>query len=397
MQIIINREKKDGGASSIELRTSNSCILIGLGMPLITDKPGGIDGILISHLLPNHYTRLKQIDQAIPIYMSKPANELINIHNTFAAKNDCKPNILIIKHMRPFQIKDFKVTPYLIDDSALSALTFSIKAGAKSAFYINNLTNNSKNNSILIEKIFKDHPQGLDCLLTDSLETEDCAQNNKRPLQVRIETVLRTNKNITFLHTPSEDIDGIVSAYSACSKTGLIFVIDIYTAFLLDKLRKVSKAIPQLDWKNTKIRFTKDQADLLANAGYNTLLYAYNKHKIDLFDINRYKRNILMTVRDNTEFTGTIKDIDRVTGAKLISTVREGCLSEKLKGYCAQKGIEIEYIPAYTYKKAEALKVAVNALSPKTIIPIQLSPTVKYSQLSSNIKIIDSKEVIDIR
>jgi len=398
MQLIINREKKDGDANSIELRTSNSRILLSLDMSFIPDRAKGVDAILISHLLPNHYTCLKHIDQDTSIYMSRAANELVNIFDIFISNGNLKRNISAIKHMRPFQIVDFKITPYLINDSALSAIAFSIKADGKSALYINNLTDNNKN-SILIEKILKDHPQGLDCLLTDNLETktEDCAQNSKRPLRVYIENILRTNKNITFLFTPSEDIDGLVSAYGACLKTGSILVIDIYAAFLLDKLRKVSRAIPQLDWKNTKIRFIKDQADLLANAGYNALLYAYNKHKIDLFDINRYKTNILMTVRDNPEFTGTIKDIDRVTGARLISTSQKDRLSEKLKGYCAQKGIEIEYIHANIHKEAEALKAIVNALSPKTIIPIETSPAVKYSVLFSNIRIIDNKKVIDIR
>ncbi len=397
MQLIIHRKKKDGNANSVELRTNNSRILLSLDMPFTPDKAKDVGAILISHLSLNHYTCLKDIDQTIPIYMSRTANELINISNTFTANNDCKPNISTVKHMRPFQIGGFKIIAYSIDNSLLSTLAFSIEAGGKKIFYLHNTGNDI--DDISVKRILQDHPHGLDYLIIAGAETmgEARASNHIRSLRSRTEAMLRQSENITFFVNPSDDIESIISVYNACSRTGSIFVMDIYTVFLLDKLRKISKDIPKLDWKYIKIRFIKSQVDILSNAGYSTLLYAYNKHKIDLFDINRHKKNILMLVRDDLEFTHTIKDIDRVSGARLISTSQKDSVSEKLKGYCEQKGIEIECIPTDTHKKTEPLKMVVNALSPKAIIPIQTSQAVKYSQLFSDISIMDKKGVIDIQ
>lgn len=63
-------------------------------------------------------------------------------------------------------------------------------------------------------------------------------------MQKRIEEILQDAKNITFLFVSSQNIDKLISAYKACLKTDKIFVIDIYTVYILDRLRKSFSAAP---------------------------------------------------------------------------------------------------------------------------------------------------------
>ena len=430
MKIITYRGTHEIGGSCVELQTANSRILIDFGIPLVTgnkerfdiksiegktaeeliqlnilpDIKGlykhqekAVDAILISHSHLDHYGFMEYVNQDISIYMSRGAKELIDITNIFVTKRPSLIDPLLIKHMRPFQIKDFKITPYLVDHSAFDALAFLVEAEGKKVFYSGDFRGHGRK-SILFDRMLKGPPQAPDCLLMEGsmIGRKDWIYRDEISVQARIEKILQENKNITFLFTSSQNIDRLVSAYKACLKTDSIFVIDIYTAFVLDKLRKVSKNIPQFNWKNIKVKFINYHADILANAGYRNLLYVYNKQKIDMFDINRQKKRILMLARDNSVFPSLIKSIDGISGAKLIYSMWEGYLTEKFKDYCKDKQIEIESVHTSGHATIEDLKAFAKALNPKTLVPIHTFASESYPELFENVKILDDKEVLEI-
>jgi ribonuclease J len=430
MQLIIHRGSKEIGGSCIELQAGTSRILIDFGIPLVTgnkerfdtksiegksteeliklnilpDIKGlykhqekSVDAILISHSHLDHYGFLEHVNKDIPIHMSSGAKELIDITNLFVTKKSGTTDALLIKHMRPFQIKDFKITPYLVDHSAFDALAFLVEAESKKVFYSGDFRGHGRK-SILFEKILKYPPKTLNCLVMEGsmIGRKDWIYKDEYAIQSQIEKILKRHQNITFLFTSSQNIDRLVSAYKACLRTDSIFVIDIYTAFVLDKLRKISKNIPQFNWKNIRIKFIKYHADVLADAGYRNLLYVYNKQKIDMFDINRHKKDILMLGRDNSAFPSIIKSIDDISGAKLIYSMWEGYLTDKFKDYCRQKGIVIELIHTSGHATIEDLKGFAKALNPKTLVPIHTFSSESYPEFFENVKILDDKEVLEI-
>jgi ribonuclease J len=428
MKLTIHRGTKEIGGSCVELQSGNSRILIDFGMPLVTDNrerfdtksiegktteeliqlnilpdikglykhtEKAIDAILISHSHLDHYGFLEHVNQNIPIYMSRGAKELIDITDIFVTKKPTKVNASLVKHMRPFQIGDFKITPYLVDHSAFDALAFLVETEGKKVFYSGDFRGHGRK-SLLFEKMLKDPPKDINTLLMEGsmIGRKDWIYKNEVHVQSRIEKILQKKENITFLFTSSQNIDRLVSAYKACLRTDSIFVIDIYTAFVLDKLRKVSKSIPQFNWRNIKIKFIKYHADLLANAGYKNLLYVYNKQKIDMFDINRHKKKILMLARDNSVFPSIVKNVDGISGAKLIYSMWEGYLTEKFKDYCKQKGIEIESVHTSGHATIEDLRAFAKALNPKMLVPIHTFASEKYQDLFENVKMLDDKETL---
>jgi ribonuclease J len=430
MKLIIHRGTKEIGGSCVELQTGKSRILIDFGIPLITNtgerfdikdiatkttedlirlnilpdikglykgQERAIDAILVSHAHLDHYGFLEHVNQDIPVYMSRGAKELIDITNIFVTKNPAKIEASLIKHMRPFQVGDFKITPYLVDHSAFDALAFMVEAEGKKVFYSGDFRGHGTK-SLLFDMMLKDPPKDIDCLVMEGsmIGRKDWIYKDEQSVQARIEKILRENNNITFLFTSSQNIDRLVSAYKACLSTGSIFVIDIYTAFVLDKLRKVSKNIPQFNWRNIKIAFIKYHADVLASAGYRSLLYAYNKQKIDMFDINRQKNNILLMAKDNSVFPSIVKNIDNVSGAKLIYSMWEGYLTDKFKEYCKEKKIDIESVHTSGHATIEDLKAFAKALNPKTLVPIHTFASEKYPELFENVKILDDKEAMEI-
>ena len=426
MRIIIHRGTHEIGGSCVELMTDKARILIDFGMPLVGEekKPFDsktlvgktvddlkklkilpdikglyntedrvLDAILISHSHMDHYGLLNYVHPDIPIYMSQGARELIEISSIFTPNKIGKLNSHIIKSRRSFDIGDIIVTPYQVDHSAFDALAFLIAGGGKRLFYSGDFRGHGRK-SALFEMMIKNPPKNIDCLLMEGsmLGRDDQKYKNEVSVQTRIEEILKAANNITFLFASSQNIDRLVSAYKACLKTNSTFVIDIYTAYILDRLRKVSKHIPQFNWRNIQVKFYKNQADTLASKVSTKLLYHYNSKKIELFEINKKKDKMLMLARDNSIFPSIVKGIDGITGAKIIYSMWEGYLTEEFKGYCRQKGIVVEQVHTSGHATLNDLKAFAKAINSRVLIPIHTFEASRYSDIFENVKVLNDKE-----
>jgi len=428
MQLIIHRGTQEIGGSCVELSTEKSQILIDFGMPLVNDKKEpfnsriltnksiddlkklkilpdikglyrgeekAIDGILISHSHMDHYGFLSYVNPDIPIYMSEGAKILVEISNMFIPHKIGKLNVKTIDKIKSFAIGEFKIESYLVDHSAFDARAFLIEAEGKRIFYSGDFRGHGRKN-ILFDRMISNPPKNIDCLLMEGsmLGRSKQVYKDENAVQKRIEEILRDSPNMNFLFVSSQNIDRLVSAYKACLKTGHIFVIDLYTAYILDKLRKVSKNIPQFNWRNIRVKFIKSHADALAERVSQKLLYFYNTKKIDMFEINRKKNKILMLARDNSVFPILVKGIKGAGGANIIYSMWGGYLTDKFKDYCRKKGLTIEHIHTSGHATLEDLKKFAEALNPKALIPIHTFEASYYPCLFKNTKILKDKELI---
>lgn len=430
MQLTIHRGTKEIGGSCVEVKTEKTRILIDFGMPLVGAKKEkfdsgvlknrsveelkklkilpdiqglynseekSIDAILISHSHMDHYGLLNYVHKDIPIYMSQGAKELIEISSIFTPNKLDRINSRVSNAKKSFSVGDISITPYLVDHSAFDALAFLIEADGKRLFYSGDFRGHGRK-SVLFERMVKNPPKDIDCLLMEGsmIGRGDQEFKDEVAVQARIEEILKSANNITFFFASSQNIDRLVSAYKACLKTNSTFVIDIYTAYILDRLRKVSKHIPQFNWRNIRIKFYKNQADILARKVSTKLLYYYNSKKIELIEINKKKYKILMLARDNSIFPSIVKGIDGITGAKIIYSMWEGYLTEEFKNYCRQKGLVIEQVHTSGHAVVEDLKMFANALHPKKLIPVHTFEPQQYTRLFNNATLLKDGEAIHV-
>ena len=430
MKLTIHRGTQEIGGSCVELSTADTRILIDFGMPLVDknrerfnsnvlknrsiaelkeekilpnikglykDEDKSIDAILISHAHLDHYGLLSYVHPDIPVYLSAGAKELIDITNIFIHREQKNLKTEFIKNKKSFTIKGLKITPYLVDHSAFDALAFLISSNTARLFYSGDFRAHGRKSS-LFKQMIKNPPESIDYLLMEgSMLTRDKQKyNNEDEVEKKIEETLKEHANITFLFASSQNIDRLVSAYRACLKTDSIFVIDIYTAFILDKLKKISKGIPQFNWKNIRIKFLSQHADSLANAGYRELLYVYNKRKITSLEISKNKNRILLLSRDNSVFPRLIKEIKDVKGSKIIYSMWDGYLSDEFRQYCKTKGLIIKYVHTSGHATLEDLQEFAKALNPRTLIPIHTFEAAKYPDLFENVKILKDGEVLEL-
>ena len=430
MRVVIHRGTQEIGGSCVELSTDKSRILIDFGMPLVNDKkepfnskilagksiedlkelkilPGinglykgeekTVDAVLISHSHMDHYGFLTYVHPDIPIYMSRGAEMLIEVSNIFLPHKTGELNVRTIQHKSPFKIRDLTITPYLVDHSAFDALAFLIEAEGKRVFYSGDFRGHGRK-SVLFDRMLSDPPGNIDCLLMEGSMIERGKQiyKDEAAVQSRIEDILRSSSGVAFLFVSSQNVDRLVSAYKACLKTGRIFVIDIYTAYILDKLRKVSKNIPQFNWRNIRVKFLKNQADTLAQKVSTQILYHYNTKKINKFELDSIEEKVLMLARDNSMFPALVKSLLNVEGAKIIYSMWQGYLTDKFKGYCRDKGLDIEQVHTSGHATVEDLEAFAKAISPKTLIPIHTFEGKHYPEMFENVRILKDGEFFEI-
>ncbi len=430
MKLIIHRGTKEIGGSCVELATSKSRVLIDFGMPLVNarrepfdskvlagkspeelrrlgvlpsikglyrDEEKSVDAILISHSHMDHYGLLGYVHPDIPIYTSEGTRILMEASNIFTPCKVGNINTRVLDKRQKLEVGDVTVIPYLVDHSAFDALAFRVEADNRKIFYSGDFRGHGRK-SALFKRIVAHPPKDIDYLLLEGSMIGRGKQVFKDEVAVesRIEKILRSNNNIKFLFASAQNIDRIVSAYRACLKTGHIFVIDIYMAYILDSVRKVSRKIPQFNWRNIRVKFLKSHADTLATKVSKELLYRYNARKIDMEEINEKKDRILMLARDNSVFPAIVKSIKNIAGARIIYSMWEGYLTEEFKNWIAQKGLAIESVHTSGHATLQDLKAFANALKPRTLIPIHTFEPRQYPALFRNVRVMKDGEALDL-
>lgn len=430
MRLIVHRGTKEIGGSCVELTTEKARILIDFGMPLVNTKrepfdskvlvgkspeqlkrlgilpdikglyrneEKSVDAILISHSHMDHYGLLGYVHPDIPIYTSEGAKILMEVSNIFTPCKVGNINTQVLDKRQKLEIGDVAVAPYLVDHSAFDALAFRIEADGRKIFYSGDFRGHGRK-STLFKNIVAHPPKNIDYLLLEGSMIGRGRQVFKDEIAVEshIEKILRSNHNIKFLFASAQNIDRIVSAYRACLKTGHIFVIDIYTAYILDSVRKVSEKIPQFNWRNIRVKFLKSHAVTLATKVSKELLYRYNARKIEMEEINEKKSRVLMLARDNSIFPVIVKSIKDIDGARIIYSMWEGYLTEEFKNWIAQKGLVIESVHTSGHATLQDLKAFARALKPRTLIPIHTFEPGQYPVLFSNVRIMRDGEALDV-
>jgi len=414
MHIKIHRGTEEIGGTVIELSTEQSTLLLDLGLPL-SPESGSIDvgvikadAVLISHPHQDHFGLIDHLENTVPVYIGELGKQLIDATRIFLRKDLHSNNFHYYKNNAQLMIGDFKVTPYLMDHSAVDAYSFLIEVEGKRIFYSGDFRAHGRK-SILFDRFLKNPPKDIDILMMEGTMMK--RSNDDFPTEAAVEqTILETirhQENITFLICSSQNIDRIVSAYRACLKSGKILVVDFYTAWVLEKMKLVSNSVPAMDWEHVRVyadcrpdevmkenkeyfgdfrkraythRILKEE--LGANPSKFLYLSKMSKFKVmDLYkDLNGRQVNVIYS-----QWLGYLNcSNDEYYGAETISDYR------------VDSGVNFIYAHTSGHATLTDLQRFSNALQPKLLIPIHTEYKTDYLHHFSNVMILDDKQFFDV-
>jgi len=427
MKVTIYRGAKEIGGTCIEIQSKRTKILVDFGLPLVDQnrerfdsksltgksvedlkklnvlpdinglykgEKSTYDAIMLSHSHQDHYGLLSFVNPEIPVYMSKGCKELIEVSNFFGQTEYDLKNIKTVEMWQSFQAGDFTITPYLVDHSGFDALAFLIESENKKIFYSGDFRSHGRK-GVLFRKFLDNPPQNVDYLIMEgSMIGRDTGQyQTETDVENEMTSLLKGRSCLFFIACSSQNIDRLVSIYRACVKSSRIFVIDPYTAFIMDKLKTISKNIPQYDWgKNIRLFFVPNRyTEKMAG---NQSLFKFKSAKITYQQMQEMRNQLV--IKDSYLTRKIFAKKQDLGDSTLIYSMWNGYLPD-VKPFWEQNNIPIVEIHASGHAYVEDLQKFVKALNPKYIIPNHTFYPERYVDFfGDNVRIVNDKDPIEI-
>jgi len=214
--------------------------------------------------------------------------------------------------------------------------------------------------------------------------------NAESDIEQEMINLFKNNEKLLFVACSSQNIDRLVSVYRACLKAGRTFVIDPYTAFVLDKLKVLSSKIPQYNWNNIKVFFvpnayTKKMAE-------SKDLYRFKSAKISYQEIERLRNKLV--IKDTFLTRNIFAKKKALTNAELIYSMWGGYLAD-VKPFWDKHKIKIIHVHSSGHAYIEELQSFVRAVKPKHIIPNHtFFPERYFDILGGNVMLVKDRQSI---
>jgi len=433
LQIIIHRGAHTIGGSCVEIRHNTDRILLDLGSPLM--RPGGgeldendlanpsvengilpeikglyrsdtpeISAIFISHSHIDHCGLLNYVHPDIPVFCSPGTHSLIKIGQVFYPKQSkvFYDNFKLFEHWKPIELGPFKIISYLIDHSGFDASSFLIEVDNKKIFYSGDFRGHGRK-SKLTENLIKKPIQNIDCLLMEGTTLGGKHQvgfNTEDEVENAFFKVFSNQKDVSFIAAAGSNIDRLVSLYKASRKSRKTLVLDLYTFYVLDQLKKIAPGLPPFDGDNIRIYYIRGHAQNIVDYLDKSLLYKYKKRKIEFDEINKHREDMVLKlpVSELKKISKKLISGKPFKNAKLIYSMWQGYLDidSYYEDFCNEYNVEITQIHVSGHAYLKDLKRFAEALNPKKLVPIHTLSGDDFSKHFKNVTMIDDATPFEV-
>lgn len=411
MDIIIYRGTKEIGGTLIEVCTTSTRILIDAGYPLflnnepiaddvakkhysellalnvLPDIKGlyawdqkDFDAVIISHAHIDHYGLLKYIHPSIPVYLSPGTETLIRISQAFQICEKFELDFRRFTMYEPFQIREFSVTPYLMDHSAYDAAAFEITAEGKTVLYSGDFRGHGRK-AICLNRFIERAKKDANILLTEGSTLGRAEERILTETEIE-ETVIKRMEGLNvplLFQCSSQNIDRLVSFYRAALRLKRKMVVDVYTANVLYELRKLGNNLPypSSDYPNIKVFFPYRLTQKIFNEIGEEYAKQFSDYHISRRQLKEIQDRVVMLCRPSMH-----KDLEKsnlkngVFMYSLWTGYRSSDYQQRFEKYLEKSGFSLEVLHTSGHATISDIQRVIQGLNSQKIIPIHtLHPT----------------------
>jgi ribonuclease J len=352
---------------------------------------------LLSHAHMDHYGFLRFVHPDIPIYMSMGTKALTEVSNAFLNTSVRLGRVKTFEMWQTFRIGEFAITSYLMDHSAPDAAAFLIEADGQRIFYTGDFRGHGRK-GVLLDRLAKSPPSHINYLIMEGsmLGRNEGLFPDETSVEQALYDLILSRKGISYVFTSSQNLDRLVSIYRATRRCGRTLVIDLYTAFVLDKLGVISPSIPQFGWEGVRVLYSYYHAQKLADLD-KALLYKYKKSKIEFEEIRDNPNDKVLLAKDSRYFRTIIAKLKGHSQANAVFSMWHGYLEKgDLSQFLEGNGITLTEIHTSGHAYIGQLQMIADALKPRWIIPIHTFYPEKFKEMFPNVIQLNDDETISL-
>jgi ribonuclease J len=441
MEVTIHRGTREIGGSCVELRAQGKSLILDLGMPLVNtdgspfdekegkgtaaelvargvlpnvpglygDGPCSVVGVVLSHAHADHHGLAHHVRADVPVFVSPGTKALLDVGQIFLPNAGEIRNVQVVpraKMWKPVGIGPFVVRLHPVDHSAPDAVAIEVVAEGKKVFYSGDLRGTGWKRK-LFYKLLDDPPRNVDAMLMEGSSLGRKEGEYPYPDEPAVERAIieeiKGSDNLALLFCSGQNVDRIVTAYKAAKLTGRQFVIGLYEAYVLHRLKFLSDKLPQFGWPEVRVRFWGHQLRALRAKGHGDFAEAIRaiKHGIKEEGIVARRSKVLMLARANKYLPTITRKLLTLAGLKAIWSMWSGYLERDpgnpYNKFCAECGLERKLIHTSGHACVEDLRKLADAVQPRRLVPIHTFRAEEYrAEFGDAVCRLDDGEVVSL-
>ena len=267
MNLIIHQGAKEIGGTCIELRSGSTRIFLDCGLPLRDPRLEGqvneghplqipglfapglpAQGIMLSHAHPDHAGLIHRTNPCVPVFATRTCFKMAMAGALFANQPPIERNREnVMRPGDPLKIGDFLVTAYPVDHSIAGACAFLIETDEKRLLYTGDLRFHGRKPGMRSALLKACRRAPLDLTITEgtalSRSDTEAFLTESGVEEDGFELVHRREGLVAAQFSPL-NLDRMVTFLRIAKRTGRIFVIDPYAAYVVLLARSEGVRLP---------------------------------------------------------------------------------------------------------------------------------------------------------
>jgi ribonuclease J len=269
MKVCIHRGAKEIGGTCIEIESQGKRLVLDIGQPLDCPDPEtaimpavkgfqeadpSLLGVILSHPHQDHYGLAHRLPESTRFLMGAAAERILKASADFTPSGGTFQHVTHLNNNTPIKLGPFTITPYLVDHSAYDSYAVLIEANGKRLFYTGDLRGHGRKSKLFTELV-KLPPANVDVLLMEgtTLQRESTEKGfpTEKELELELAQLFKETKGMPLVCCSGQNIDRIVTVFNATKRSGRHFIVDMYTAHILDATENSN--VPQSYWKEVNV------------------------------------------------------------------------------------------------------------------------------------------------